>query len=163
MPPDGSPPSYGSHHFGGSHTSSPSKVIAQSLLARYWQLNRSLQYKFIRWHLVTEAGLRAFLAKSDHFWELRSSISLCFFLCSVASSPLRVIQAPFAQFQNTYSWVIPYFEYRIFQTPSALPTTKNVAMSDHDYTAGGFWTGMIALLFAMAYTSTPESPPTRTQ
>lgn len=36
-----------------------------------------------------------------------------------------------------------------FKPPSALPTTKNMAISDHDYTAGGFWTGMIALLFAI--------------
>ena len=56
----------------------------------------SLLLEFIPWYLVTEAGLRIFLAKSEHFWNVRASIYYGSFLCSVTSPPLQVTQAPFA-------------------------------------------------------------------
>lgn len=124
MPQNRSPPSYGSHHFGTSCTSSPSKVIAQPLLARHWQLDRSFRYKFIRWHIVTEAGLRVFLAKKDLFWKVRASI---YYVSSVFSYifPSSSNASPIRTVSNTYSSAIPYFENCILQIPSALPPTKH--------------------------------------
>lgn len=94
-----------------------------------------------------ETGWRIFLVKSDPFWKARDASTTMFLLCSVASSPLQVTQALFALFQNTYSSAIPYFENRILQNPSTPPL--KMVISDNDYTAGGSWTGMIVLLFAI--------------
>lgn len=77
MPHQESPPSYESRHFDAVRNSSPSKVIARSLLAHFYQLHRSFQYKTYILYPVTKTGFCTLLAKSDLSRKVRAEKEQC--------------------------------------------------------------------------------------